>query len=236
MDREGQELRHRGGDYRRRRKDRRYYTGDSDCCYKKRSTAGYKKEKEKSSLCDYYHCRHLFLHYSSPSLSYVLTSTLPFVAQQLHAVASYVDFSQLQRVYKYSQQVQRTYNYSREIYSWGRDYYNMMAVAATTTPTTAATGPPVVVDVEAGTTTVSSMTPSLQAPTNKPLKDAESIHDYMSQDIIQKHMSFEYKMPSPMMVAYYNTFKHLVPFGDTTSKHFDEAFMEILQSVSSPQV
>ena len=33
-------------------------------------------------------------------------------------VVGTVDYSQLQRVYNYSQQAQLTYNYSKEIYSW----------------------------------------------------------------------------------------------------------------------
>ena len=89
------------------------------------------------------------------SLSHVLTSALPFVAQQLHAAASYVDYSQRQSVYNYSEHVQLTYNYSREICSWRRDYYNRTAALTTSTPTAATTGQ-VVVDVEAGTTKVSS--------------------------------------------------------------------------------
>ena len=70
---------------------------------------------------------------------------------------------------------------------------------------------------------MSSSMPTLKAPTNEPLKDAESIHDYMTRD-----MAFD-RTQSPTMMAYYNAFKYLVPFGDASSSNPEESLMETLQ-------
>ena len=65
---------------------------------------------------------------------------------------------------------------------------------------------------------MSSSMPTLKAPTNEPLKDAECARNYVRKDITQKHMAFDYRTPSPTMMAYYNTFKYLVSFGDVASE------------------
>ena len=87
----------------------------------------------------------------------------------------------------------------------GRDYYSRMATPTTTT------GPAVVVDAEAGPTAASTTMLAPKALTKEPLKDAESIYDYISDDIIKKHLAYDFRTTSPTMLAYCNTFKYLVP-------------------------
>ena len=99
----------------------------------------------------------------------------------------------------------------------------MMASSSATTVTT--------VDVETGTTTTPPTSlPTLKAPTTEPLKDAESIYDYVSEDINQKHLSFDFRIASPTVMAYYNAFTYVVPMADDTTEEAEEALMETLQN------
>ena len=154
------------------------------------------------------------------SLSQLMFTTLPFIAQQLQVASNYVSWRQVERL-------QLIYNYSCQAGDYYRSYYRTtLELYHNMTTTPKQTGE--VIDVEQTTTPATSL-PPLKAPTVAPLGDWRMVKGYLVDNIVKSHLyNFDYKEASRTMGAYYSQFNELRLPASTDSESDSE---EELQSM-----
>ena len=123
------------------------------------------------------------------SLSHIVFTTLPFVAQQLQLASNYVSWRQVERL-------QLIYNYSCQAGDYYRSYYGTtleLYYNMTTTPK-----PEELINVEETTAgTPSRSLPTLRAPKVQALKDWRDVKDYLVDNLVKSHLyNFDYKEAS----------------------------------------
>ena len=133
---------------------------------------------------------------ATTSLSHIMFTTLPFVAQQLQVVSNYLNWRQVERL-------QLVYNYSCQAGSYYRSYYRCTLE------------------------TYYNILPLLRAPRPDRLVDWHDVKDYLIDNLIKAHKNDEYKVPSKMMEAYYNTFSELL-LPATTDGEGDDSESDLL--------
>ena len=149
------------------------------------------------------------------SLSHIVFTTLPFVAQQLQVASNYVSWRQVERQ-------QLAGDYYRSYYRSTLDlYYNVTATPKKTDE---------VVDVEQDATGASTTLPTLRAPKTEILGGWHDVKDYLVDNLVKSHVYYEYKEASKTMGAYYSQFNELL-LPPATSGESDSESEEELQSM-----
>ena len=90
-----------------------------------------------------------------------------------------------------------------------------------------------VIDVEEEQTTTGASTSllPLRAPRPDHLVDWHDVKDYLIDNLIEAHKNYDYKVPSKMMEAYYNTFSELLLPATTDGEGDDLESEKELQSL-----
>ena len=159
------------------------------------------------------------------SLSHIVFTTLPFVAQQLQLVSSYTSWRQVERlqmIYNYSCQAG---DYYQSYYRTTLEFYNNM----TATPQAEN-----IINVEETTATTAARTlPTLRAPKVQPLDDWRDVKDYLVDNLVKSHLyNFDYKEASCTVGAYHGTFNELrLPPATTPGENDDSESEEEIQSM-----
>ena len=156
------------------------------------------------------------------SLSHLMFTTLPFVAQQLQVASNYVSWRQVERL-------QLIYNYSCQLgdYSWS--YYRTTLELYHNMTTTPKTGD--VIDVEA-TTAPATTLPPLKAPTVEPLGDWRMVKGYLVNNLVQSHLyNYDYKEPSRTLGLYYAQFSELrLPASTDAESDSEEELQSMIET------
>ena len=157
------------------------------------------------------------------SLSHIVLTTLPLVAQHLQVASNHLSWRQVERL-------QLIYNYSCQAGDYYWSYYkSTLELYHNMTTTPKKDG---VIDVEKeDATTASTSLPPLRAPRTEFLGDWHDVKDYLIDNLVRAHMHYEYKSPSKTMAAYYSTFSELLLPVSTDGEGDDSESEEELQAI-----